>query len=121
MVAAYMNFLILVMVTFTAGSLYDPFANQDLEQMKKLVDILHEKLISEDCQQPNKTVIKTDLLETSSEGIQLEAYLEFYEHHVHQLQKGKRWGDNTNNNFRTNNHNNICSFACRMCKCHQSY
>ena len=82
MVAAYMNFLILVMVTFTAGSLYDPFANQDLEQMKKLVDILHEKLISEDCQDPNKTVIKTDLLETSSEGIQLEAYIELYEHLV---------------------------------------
>ena len=82
MVAAYMNFLILVMVNFTAGSLYDPFANQDLEQMKKLVDILHEKLTSEDCQDPNKTVIKTDLLETSSEGIQLEAYIELYKHLV---------------------------------------
>ena len=82
MVAAYMNFLILVMVTFTAGSFYDPFANQVLVQMKKLVDILHEKLLSEDCQDPNKTVIKTDLLETSSEGIQLEAYIELYEHLV---------------------------------------
>ena len=72
MVAAYMNFLILVMVTFTAGILYDPFANRNLEQMKKLVDILHEEIVSEDFQDPNQTVIKTDLLETLSEGIQLE-------------------------------------------------
>ena len=74
--------LILTFMTVTTASFYDPFANRQLEQMKKLVDILHEKLITEECPDPEQQRNKRSVLETSSDGIQLEAYKELYTHLV---------------------------------------
>ena len=74
--------LILTFMTVTTASFYDAFANRQLEQMKKLVDILHEKLITEECPDPEQQRYKRSVLETSSDGIQLEAYKELYTHLV---------------------------------------
>ena len=74
--------LLLTIMTVTTASLYDASANRQLEQMKKLVDILHEKLISEECPDPEQQHYKRSVLDTSSDGIQLEAYKELYTHLV---------------------------------------
>ena len=70
--------LLLVFMTVTTASFYDASANRQLEQMKKLVDILHEKLIREECPDPEQQRYKRSVLDTSSDGIQLEAYKELY-------------------------------------------
>ena len=50
--------LLITLAALTTASLYDPSANRKLEKMKKLVDILHNKLISEKCPDPDERKVK---------------------------------------------------------------
>ena len=68
------------MAALTTASIYNAPTNRKLEQLRKLTDILHEKLIAENClnQQENKRSLE----ENSSDGVQFEAQSVLYQHLV---------------------------------------
>jgi len=74
--------LLLALTTLAKGSLLDASANRELEQMKKLVDIMHEKLIGEKCPDTDLKKGRRELLGISAESIQLEVQTELYRHLV---------------------------------------
>ena len=72
--------LVLSLAALTTASIYNAPTNRKLEQLRKLTDIIHEKLITENCLNEEKN--KRNLMETSSDGVQLEAQSELYQHLV---------------------------------------
>ena len=74
------HILLLTLTALTTASIYDAPTNRKLEQLRKQMDVLREKLITENCLNTEKT--KRSLLDNSSDGDQLETQSELYQHLV---------------------------------------
>ena len=61
------HILLLTLTALTTASIYDAPTNRKLEQLRKQMDVLREKLITENCLNTEKT--KRSLLDNSSEGV----------------------------------------------------
>ena len=72
--------LLLTLTALTTASIYDAPTNRKPEQLRKQMDVLREKLITENCLKEEKN--KRSLMEASSDGVQLEAQSELYQHLV---------------------------------------
>lgn len=74
-----------VIVHAVALSLYDPNADRELARYNEEAKILHDKLISEGCDDPEVEKTKRSLLQTSADSLKLEVKKELYEKLINML------------------------------------
>ena len=75
----YQTPMLLAMVVMVSSSLYDSLADRELERMIERNKILHDKLIREECPDPEELLNKRELLTPSEDKLRLEVDDELHE------------------------------------------